>query len=397
MTPQFISNLLRLAMRHPAHFGHQINKRIRFWSRHHWIDKNAYMFDKDVPMPLSYGIELTSRCNLRCSMCYEWGERGWYRNMPESARFVDSEMGWGLFQKFIEQTASARPLYTLWGGEPLMYSHFDDAVKMISECKCFCYICTNGTLLSEHKREILGNKYLSFIVSIDGLEKENDEIRGKGMFQRVISNVKELKRTPRRSPYMGAELTILPHNVHILEEFCDQMSRIGFDWIVLNLGWFISTEQKEKYEKYMGEAFGITPTAHFGYYNPNFNLDRKIFKEQFQKIKKRKFPALVTWMPPMKSGEEINAYIDEPENPLIEPFCNKQWMQADIRRDGSVVACKDWPDYVVGNLKAQSLKEIWNSNKYKKFRRTICENGLMPICSKCYALTLYRDRLKGRS
>ena len=345
-------------------------------------------------MPLAYGVELTSQCNLRCPMCYEWGERGWYREVPERAGFARDEMSWELFQEFIEQTVSAKPLYTLWGGEPLLYSHFDDAVKMIAGSKCFCYVCTNGTLLAEHKKAILGNRYLSFIVSIDGLEKEHDEIRGKGMFRKVISNVRELKSVRRLSPYIGVELTILPHNVHILEEFCDEMIRVGFDWIVLNLNWFISTEQKENYEAYMREAFVITPTAHLGYYNPNFNLDRKVFSEQFQKIENRKFSVPVTWMPPIKSGEDINAYIDEPEKPLTSAFCNKQWMQADIRRDGSVVACKDWPDYVVGNLKAQSMDEVWNSNEYKKFRSTICKKGLMPICSKCYALALYRDKTK---
>lgn len=387
----FNCNLIRSMLSYPYHTRHQIIKLIRFRKRHNWIKKYAYDLEKPVPMPLSYGLELTSQCNLRCPMCYAWGKRGWYRELEKSG-YRGEELDWSFLQKIIRETSVDKPFYTLWGGEPLMYSHFRDLIKLTAKLKCFCYICTNGMLLSDFTEDIWENRYVTFLVSIDGMEKEHDAIRGKGTFKNIMSNVRKLKANRRETPYIGAELTILPDNVHVLEAFCEKMCEIGFNWILLNLCWFISTQQKEKHEKYMKENFDITPKAHLAYHNPNFDLNRRVFIEQFQKIQKKKFPIPVLWTPPLKSGEQINTFIDTPEVPLTYPFCNKQWIQADINKNGQVVTCKDWPDFLIGDLKTQTMRQIWNSKRYNEFRGVICKKGLLPICSKCYALALYRDK-----
>ena len=385
-----ILNLARLTLKYPYHSGHQFIKKIKFRNRHNWIKNNAFNSEKLVPLPLAYGIELTSKCNLRCSMCYAWGEKGWYKELEQEG-YQGQELDWNLLQKIIKET-----YYTLWGGEPLLYSHFKDLIKMLARLKCFCYVCTNATLLADYIEDIWKTRYITLIVSVDGLEDQNDRIRGTGSFKKIMQNVKLLKSHPFKSPYIGAELTVLPHNVHILDEFCYEMSKFGFDWVLLNLCWFISTQQKQEYEKYMKDNFGVTAKKHLAYHNPDFDLDRNVFIKQFRKIEGKKFPIPVLWTPPIKVAEDINKFIDTPQEFLTPSFCNKQWIQADINKDAEVVTCKDWADYKVGDLKVQTMSEIWNSKEYKRFRETICKKGLLPICSKCYALALYRDKRKSQ-
>jgi radical SAM protein with 4Fe4S-binding SPASM domain len=378
------------ALRHPHHAGHQIRKNVRFLRRLSWIRKNKKKCGA-VPAPLAYGIELTSKCNLRCPMCYEWGERGWYSK--GEAGDVDSgeELDWRLLQRIMSETSEDSPYYTFWGGEPLLYSRFSELTRLVKRLKCFGYVCTNGTLLDRYSDELSSNPYLSYVVSLDGLEKENDKIRGKGHYRRVTESIRRIKRG--KSPYLGVTLTIMPHNLPVLDRFCTQMCDIGFDWIQLNMRWFISDSQKDRYEQRVKKEFGIAPTKHLGYHDPAFDLDRTKFIEQYRLVQKSRLPIPVNWMPPLPGPNGIHGYIDRPETPLTHGFCNKQWIQADINRFGQVVACKNWPDIIVGDLRDESIKNIWNSERYAKFRKSLVSDGLLPICSKCYALYLYGKRI----
>ena len=53
-------------------------------ARYRWAERNAARDDR-VPAPLGYKIVLTYKCNLRCIMCYEWGEVGWCHEAPKRA------------------------------------------------------------------------------------------------------------------------------------------------------------------------------------------------------------------------------------------------------------------------------------------------------------------------
>ena len=339
-------------------------------------------------MPVGYSLNLTTECNLRCGMCFEWGSHGWYRRMQDSGEYKKEELSWDIAERLVRETASAKPFYLLWGGEPLLYSHFKELIALTGSLHCFSYVSTNGIMLDRYFPEIKENQYLTFLISIDGKKDEHDAVRGKGTFDKIMDNITGLKAFGRKSPYVGAELTILPHNVNSLEGFCDEMQSKGVDWIALNMCWFISTPQKESYEKYMKDFLCANAVSHLAYLNDNFQIDRKALKEQFAAIKNKKYSIPVLWQPPFNHPEYIDTYLDHPETPLSYPFCYKQWLQADINYDGKVVSCKDWPDYLIGDLHRDSMRQIWNSENYKRFRAAIGAN-LMPVCSKCSSLGLY--------
>jgi len=53
-------------------------------------------------------------------------------------------------------------------------------------------LTTNGTLLSEQDIELLAAKEISATVSLDGLEKTQEKIRGKGTFKKTVSAIERM-------------------------------------------------------------------------------------------------------------------------------------------------------------------------------------------------------------
>jgi radical SAM protein with 4Fe4S-binding SPASM domain len=65
--------------------------------------------------------------------------------------------------------------------------------------------------------------------------------------------------------------------------------------------------------------------------------------------------------------------------------CHSIYHVVEVSPDGRVTPCRDYQDYSVGNINEEPFYEIWNGEKYKKFRRQLSK-GLMPVCSRCCGL-----------
>ena len=61
-------------------------------------------------------IQLLERCNLRCNMCYEWGESGAYKSLPGLA-----ELDLDVLLERLEECLPGKPRVEFFGGEPLLY------------------------------------------------------------------------------------------------------------------------------------------------------------------------------------------------------------------------------------------------------------------------------------
>jgi radical SAM protein with 4Fe4S-binding SPASM domain len=94
-------------------------------------------------------VELTSRCNKRCSMC---GRRKIERDFPGLAKWGD--MDFDLVEEIARQVPSHVVVQFHNNGEPLMYPRFGEAVELFeNQYRC---IDTNGKLLVEKAGELVG-------------------------------------------------------------------------------------------------------------------------------------------------------------------------------------------------------------------------------------------------
>jgi radical SAM protein with 4Fe4S-binding SPASM domain len=380
------AGLLGTAYRHPLFLQHLVVKKLTTLARYRRVERDASL-DERPPMPLGYKLLLTYKCNLRCVMCYEWGEVGWCHDEPRGA--VAQELDWELIQKLLAETARRRPYFILFGGEPLLYSKFGDLADLLKEHRCFSITCTNGLLLDRYQDKLSDNPYSTFVVSLDGPERENDLLRGEGVYRKVVRNLRALKSL-RRPPYVAAQFTIRPENVGLMYEFCKEMVEIGMDWVLLNPCWFISEGQARAYERFMIDNFQTIPKSHLGYLMP-YELDKELFIDQMKKIRSEKWPIQISCY--LKRPEDIYTFVDTPEIPTGNTFCYQQWSRMEITPDGGVTPCILYPDLKVGNLRDQGVEEIWTSREFARFRQ-IRRNEVLPICAKCNSLYLHDSRRK---
>ena len=65
--------------------------------------------------------------------------------------------------------------------------------------------------------------------------------------------------------------------------------------------------------------------------------------------------------------------------------CTCRWSRTVVSPYGEVFPCVNMSmiNCLVGDIKKQKLKDIWNGKRYVNFRRKLKEYKLLPICSKC--------------
>ena len=108
---------------------------------------------------------------------------------------------------------------TLTGGEPLLRT---DLVEIVRKCAALGYddvtLLTNGVLLTANRAEELLEAGVTTVnISLDGIEKIHDEIRGlKGVFGKITSALKllaDLKQKKYRYLKVNINLTLMKPNL----------------------------------------------------------------------------------------------------------------------------------------------------------------------------------------
>lgn len=129
---------------------------------------------------------ITERCNLSCIHCCY--------NAGMASDKTDLELN--KIKKIIDKIVFCNPKsITLSGGEPLIREDFYDILKYLAEhYEGEITLSTNATLITENRILELIEKISSFDISLDGFDENScKKIRGKGVFSKVITNIKKLQ------------------------------------------------------------------------------------------------------------------------------------------------------------------------------------------------------------
>jgi radical SAM protein with 4Fe4S-binding SPASM domain len=117
-------------------------------------------------------LQINDTCNLRCKHCYIDNEAR-SELSPEQVREVLAEF---------EKMQGLRVMLT--GGEPLLHTRFAEINEMLPDFFLRKVLFTNGVLLKKDQLKSL--KVDEIQISIDGLERAHDSIRGAGAFSRSL-------------------------------------------------------------------------------------------------------------------------------------------------------------------------------------------------------------------
>jgi len=349
-------------------------------------------------LPHEIGLKLTNRCNLRCTHCYQWNDDGYHHNYENEELKKAGDLSITIVEDILKRTESAKSVLYVWGGEPMVYAHWNEFVNLLERYPRQVVICTNGMFIDKHIESLTRiSDNLTMLVSVEGLEQEHNKIRGDNTFVKIINNVKKLLALQKEGVYKGTTSVagvisddLIPH----LFECCKYYEDLGVDTLHINYPWFINESVATDMDKFFEHNFnwlGAPTDSPYSWHSYNFHLNSDLINSlisQLEQIQSRNWNIRIRFQPNL-SITELKGYLEGSAAPVQNmKRCLAISNRMDIMPNGKIVSCKHFPEFVLGDLKKNTLEEIWHGENFQKFRQTL-NNSLMPICTKCGLL--YRN------
>jgi len=183
-------------------------------------------------------LNVTSKCNLSCGYCYEYGEDR-IVEATTKPRFMNEEIArQSVDFMFSESDDSPTVNLTFFGGETLMnFKVLKSALAYARERagalgkEVNSSLTTNATLLREEVIDWIVENDVGVTVSIDGAREQQDKHRtfsnGMGSYDIIIPNIKQLLARHRRRP-VGARVTLTGQNLDVVSIYKHLFEEIGF-------------------------------------------------------------------------------------------------------------------------------------------------------------------------
>ena len=285
---------------------------------------------KDKPHLTSMQIELTSRCNERCVHCY----------IPHENKINDIDPL--LFYDVLDQCRDMGLLnITLLGGEPMLHRNFPDFLRKAKDYDFSINILSNLTLLTD---EIIAgmkaNRLSSVQVSLYSMKAEiHDAItQVPGSFEKTKSAI--LKLIENDIP-LQISCPIMKQNkncyVDVLNWAHDHKVRAITDYIMM-----------ARYDYTTG------------------NLDNRLSLEEVGTVINDIIANDGEYQEEMQNTDIETAEERDISNDLV---CGVSVSSICMIANGNVYPCAGWQDYVCGNVREQSLREIWENSPKVKYLR----------------------------
>lgn len=202
------------------------------------------IYDEEAVSNLQYMNEITKNslcfiiyptlaCNFRCIYCYQ----------NHANENMNPEIAAGIISYVRKNILNYKELHVAWfGGEPLL--RMDLIQLMSTQFIDICHnrnrmytsaITTNGYYLDKDTFMILYNYNVrKFAITIDGLPQVHDKQRitadGKGSFDRVVSNLLEIKKISKNKKFeLNIRSNISREGLQTLEQYVKYMSGLFAD------------------------------------------------------------------------------------------------------------------------------------------------------------------------
>lgn len=300
--------------------------------------------------------DITSACNLNCAHCRATTTRSSQStdlNLDECKSVIDQIV------EFNTHTLS------LAGGEPLLGTHIWEILEYAVGKFKRLVLSTNGTLITSEVATKLALYLTNVQISVDGPDAEtHDYIRGSGSFSKSMNAIKILKNVGLQ---VDIRMTICRETMSKVRQFIDLTKDLNLSGAymrrVIPSGNAL-TENKVtqltslELKKVLGEAinYGKTIGMHVAsadyFCQIEFNSEARLKAERTQKM----------------GGDLLGG-------------CAIGVNSFYLMQDGTIAFCPYLPIYG-GNIREQSLQEIWDNSEMFKMARALRYN-LKGKCSNC--------------
>lgn len=331
-------------------------------------------------------IEPTSRCNLRCAMCFR---NSW---IEETA----GDMSSATFRQVLEHLPESVETVFFGGmGEPLAHADSVEMVRAISATGRRTELLSNGSLLTEERAAALLDAGLDMLwLSVDALDDDGyGAIRCNGNLSRLKEHIvlfNQLRFRLERPVRLGLAFVVMKSNVRDLAKlpYFAQYYHVN----EVNISHVIPTDEHAAEELLYRQVVGSD-----------------LGGETLLPASPRIHMPLMDWNQPevaMAAAGLLGAGMCEiylSGQRIRRPARRCRFIDegmAFVRHDGMVSPCMSllrssrlyWGGrtrvtrhHFFGNVNEQTLPDIWNSQDYRDFRRRVREFEFSPCCrcSQC--------------
>jgi radical SAM protein with 4Fe4S-binding SPASM domain len=181
-----------------------------------------------------------------------------------------------------------------------------------------------------------------------------------------------------------------PENIDSLYELATFLDKLGVDEINFQHLWYTNKIVAKTHKEVLSNEFGLLDNG----------VDSHVVEEQHEITSKNyadkvanftqmllrnivKFRSTISFYPLLSKNEIIKYYTDNTFSKY--KYCIAPWNEITIKANGDVMFCPDeWiTEFKLGNVKENSIDQLWNNEQAQKFRSFIIKKGRFPICNHC--------------
>jgi radical SAM protein with 4Fe4S-binding SPASM domain len=328
----------------------------------------------------------TYKCNLDCYMCHVHYSR--VKNDP----YLSLEEIKEKYDKI-----EFKKMFYL-GGESFVRPDMIEILRYFDQRGIEQIVSTNGTQITEKLAKQIAelSNLVCIQVSLNGTKEIDAKIRGNdAAFDKTVEGIKLLRK---HNVQTWIHTVIMNDNIHDL----DNIIKIGSELDVNTINFLFAQVMSEKdkqdtvdiVKKWIGEE------VHVGGYVGKIEYSRDDLLNAVKSVKEKgKEKGIPIMFFPKVFGEQPELYWDDTLLEQERPICQMALMPPltpAIGPEGDVFGCCII-DKSFGNIKEQTIDEIWNSPKMQAFRKGLMEDKLMPVCKRCPSGDLFRESLEEAS
>src|ERR1700728_110592 len=327
--------------------------------------------NSDIPEhePVCLYLETTNRCNLLCTTCPRT-----YEELEPPA-----DMSWKLFTSIVDQIPRLNRAVLHGVGEPMLVKNLPRMVRYLKDRGAYVLFNTNGTVLNEKNGRALIEAELDELrVSFDAANAESYRaIRGKNYFHRILKNVRAFRELQEREgkvkPRVSAWLTGLRETIEQLPDFVRVAADTGVKEVYLQRLVFFA-------ENAIGKA------------RPDQALYEQLSGEEAIHIERATALAKSLGVTFSASGAASEPGMSLKRHDTGSPWslCRRPWTLMYITANGRALPCciapfsqRGYDSFTLGDATQQTMREIWNGERYQEFRSALLSPQPPPACASC--------------
>ena len=336
---------------------------------------------RPAPFPRRLGLFLTNRCNFACPMCAVGDARN-----EGLARGGD--LPFELLEKVLAECSPYQPVVDLIGGEPLLYPHLIEGVKLASQRNVLTALTTNGLKLEEHAENLVRAGLPLLQISLDGWDEPSQEARGlvKGSFDGIRKGVRAVQQARGKGPFPTIRIltAITRVNYAHLDRIQSVVAGLGVrSWGISNY-FYLNRNAHERHQIF-SLAHGLSGSVAAQTIPDDIYLSRQqvwdlkssLRRVQQQNLRHR-LRIAYSW------NIDVDAYYSTREASRSS-ICDLPYTRLDVHTDGHIAVCVSGKR--VGQVGCDSIAGIWRGRLMAGHRALYERTRPMPMCFRCCGLS----------